>query len=40
VKIRTHIVREAAEAECTGKKLGASQGDHYDIVDALSGRIE
>lgn len=32
------IVREVAEADCTGKKLGSSQGDHYDIVDVLSGR--
>lgn len=31
-KIRMRVVREAADAGCTGKKLGASRGDHYDIA--------
>lgn len=42
-KIGARIVPRAADAECTGKKLGASRaqrgGDHYDInIDALDER--
>lgn len=38
-KIRMRIVRGAADAGRAGKKLGASLGDHYDIV-AFRKRIE